>query len=416
MRKGFFEKCLFTICILLGCIVGYGFVQMTGTGGGTVYNIITKTKDNTLDKDSVFFSSDGTNLNATVIPTQEVQENNTVLENITNDFFIEDELNKVKEIETTTTINPAITQKPLEEVKKIEEKETIGQNLLVTPIEVQNLETKKVLEDKEEEPEKKQEEVKKQEKEVSESIVEEIKQKEIEEKEWNVNEILAKGIKEKIENPQKEIEKKEIQENEMVVERTRENQKEIEQEEKEIKEDTKVVEEQNKVIDTKTESEQVFTYPTEIFGQTPIVNRSDEYVTYFEFALDLIDTVGQEVKQKGLSETALFAKFVVKALICGVDVKKIQINMPISRSEAALALWLTAQVMEEKGSATVGGISYITDLENCSNSEKKAIAYLYEQGVLSGYQTAGQTFLPSKNLSTKDGEVWMKKIKECWKR
>ena len=85
MRKGFLRKLLFTICILFGCIVGYGFVQITGTGGGTVYNIITKTKDNTLDKenDSVFFSSDGTNLNATVIPTQEVQENNIVLENIT---------------------------------------------------------------------------------------------------------------------------------------------------------------------------------------------------------------------------------------------------------------------------------------------------------------------------------------------
>lgn len=409
MRKGFFRKWLLTICILLGCIVGYGFVQMTGTGGGTVYNIITKTKDNTLDreKDSVFFSSEGTNLDVTIMPTQEVQENNSVLENITNEFFIEEELNKVKEIETTITINPTLTPKPLEEVKAIEEKETIGQNLLVTPIEVQNLETEKVLEDKEEQIEKKQEEIKKEEK--------EIKQEEIEEKELNVNEILAKGIKEKIENPQEEINKKEIHENEMVAERTRENQKEIEQEEKEIKEDTKVVEEQNKVIDTKTESEQVFTYPTEIFGQTPIVNRSDEYVTYFEFALDLIDTVEQEVKQKGLSETALFAKFVVKALFCGVDVKKIQINTPISRSEAALALWLTAQVMEEKESSTVGGISYITDLGNCSNSEKKAIAYLYEQGILSGYQIAGQTFLPSKNLSTKDGEVWMKKIKECWK-
>lgn len=415
MRKGFFGKCLVTICILLGCIVGYGFVQITGTGGGAVYNIITKTKDNTLDreKNSVFFSSDDIDLDVTVMPTQEVQENNAVLENITNDFFVEDELNKVKEIEMTITINPTLTPKLLEEVKAVEEKETIGENLFITPVETQNLETEKFLEDKEEEIEKKQEE-----EEVSQSIVEEIKQKEIEEKEINVNEILAKGIKEKIENPQKEIEKKEMQESEMVAERTKENQKEIEQEEKEIKENTKIGEEvgeQNKVIDTKTESEQVFTYPTEIFGQTPIVNRSDDYVTYFEFALDLIDTVEPEVKQRGLSETALFAKFVVKALICGVDVKKIQINTPISRSEAALALWLTAQVMEEKGSATVGGISYITDLGNCSNSEKKAIAYLYEQGILSGYQTAGQTFLPSKNLSTKDGEIWMKKIKECWK-
>ncbi len=425
MKKGFFGKVLLTVCILLGCIVGYGFVQMTGTGGGTIYNIISRTKDNTLDKekDSVFFSSDGTNLDVTIMPTQKIQENNMVLESITNDSFIENELNEIKEIKTTITTNPTLTPKPLEEVKAIEEKETMGQNLLVTPIETKNLQIEKVLEDKEKEIDKKQEEVKKEENEVSQSIVEEIKQEEIEEKELNVTGILAKGIKEKIANQQEEIEKKEIQEskmreNEMVAERTRENQKEIEKEEKEIKEDTKVVEkvgEQNKIIDTKTESEQVFTYPTEIFGQTPIVNRSDDYVTYFEFALDLIDTVEPEVKQKGLSETALFAKFVVKALICGVDVKKIQINTPISRSEAALALWLTAQIMEEKGSSTVGGISYITDLENCSSSEKKAIAYLYEQGVLSGYQTAGQTFLPSKALRTKEGEDWMAKIKQCWK-
>lgn len=422
MRKGFFGKALFAICILFGFMVGYGFVQITGTGGETIYNRITKTKDNTLDreKDSVFFSSDGGNPDVTIMPTKTLQKNDTILDSITNELSIEDKLN---EIEVTITINPTITPKPVEEAKKVEEKETIGQTLLLTPTQEQEVEKKQFLEDSKTNEETKQEEkVEIKEKEVSQNIVKEVEQKEIEEKELNVNKILAKGIKEKIENPSKEKEKKEkeMQESEMVTERTRENQKEIENEEKEIKNDTKVLEEvgnQSNVLEhsKKTESEQVITYPTEIFGQTPVVNRLDEYVTYFEFALDLIETVEAEVKTRGLSETALFAKFVVKALFCGVDVKTIKINEPISRSEAALALWLTAQVMEEADTSTGNGLSYITDLKNCSSSEKKAIAYLYEQGVISGYQVAGQTFFPSQHLRTKDGEAWMMKIKQCWK-
>ena len=119
MRKGFFGKVLLTICILFGFIVGYGFVQITGTGGGTIYNRITKTKDNTLDrkKDSVFFSSDGGNPNVTIMPKQEVQEKNFVLESITNEIFEEEKLNKEKEIEITITINPTITAKPVEEAQ-----------------------------------------------------------------------------------------------------------------------------------------------------------------------------------------------------------------------------------------------------------------------------------------------------------
>ena len=400
MRKGFFEKVLLIICMLFGCIVGYGVVQITGTSGETIYNRITRTKDNTLDreKDSVFFSSDDEDLNVTIMPKQEVQENDSVLESLTNELVVKEEWNQKEEIEVTITIKPTITPKIIEKVNAIEEKEIIEPTLLAISMEIQDSELEKLLEDSKEEVEKKQEAVI-EEKEVSQSIVEDIEQEErkIEENQINISEILARGIKEKIENPSKEIEKKEkeMKESEEVAEYTRE--KKTENEEKEIKENTKVLEEVekgNNVINNseKIESEQVFTYPTEIFGQTPIVNRSDEYVTYFEFALDLIETVEAEVKARGLSETALFA-----------------------RSEAALALWLTAQVMEEKGSATVGGVSYITDLGNCSSSEKKAIAYLYEQGVLSGYQTAGQTFLPSKDLRTKDGELWMEKIKQCWK-
>lgn len=411
MRKGFFGKGLLTICILFGCIVGYGFVQITGTGGGTIYNKIIKTKDNTLDreKDSVFFSSDSGNSDFTSMPTKSLQKNDTILESVTNELSIEDTLN---EIEVTIMLKPTITPKPIEEVKEVEKKETIGQTLFLTLTQEQEVERKQFLEDNNVNEETT--------KEVGQNTVKEVEQKEIEKKELNVNEIVAKGIKEKIENSSKETEKKEVQESERVTERTRENQKEIENEEKEIKEDTKIIEEvgkQNNVVDNseKVKSEQVFTYPTEIFGQTPVVNRFDEYVTYFEFALDLIETVEEEVNTKGLSETALFAKFVVKALFCGVDVKTIKINEPILRSEAALALWLTAQVMEEVNTSTDDGLSYITDLKKCSSSEKKAIAYLYEQGVISGYQVAGQTFFPSQNLRTKDGEAWMMKIKQCWK-
>lgn len=450
MRKGFFGKLLVTCCVLLGCMVGYGFVSFTGTGGGNIYNIINRTKDNTLDreKDSVFFSSDGEKQDVAVIPEEDLQEKNSVLESTLDGLFVEkeNELNKIKEIEVTITRNPTITPKTVEEEKVVEEKEATGQTLLVTPVKEEDSE--KTLEDSKENIGKKQEEeVVIGEKEISQNVVEGIEQesKEIEETEINISEIVAKGIKEKIENQTKETEKEEneIKERKIVAEGIVKNPKEVEKEEKEMKESEIIAEEiventkeiekemkKNTMVseDTgkqkditfsseRTEYEQVFTYPSEIFGQTPVVNRSDEYVTYFEFALDLIETVEDEVKARGLSETALFAKFAIKALFCGVDVKTIKINEPISRSEAALALWLTAQVMEEKGTETsaVNETFYITDLGNCSSSEKKAIAYLYEQGVLLGYQISGQTFLPSKKLKTEDGEVWMNKIKQCWK-
>ena len=394
MKKGFLGKVLLMICMLFGCMVGYGFVKVTGTGSGTIYNRITKTKDNTLDgeKDSVFFSSDSGSTDITIMPVRQLQKNDE-LDDIGNTVFIEDKFN---EMEVIITLNPTITPKPVEEAKAIEEKETTGQILLITPtqIEEEKLEDSRVKEEQTQE-----EKIEIDESVISQDIVEETEQ------EINISDILVKGIKEKIENPLKETEKK-AKENEVVAENEKENQKILEEVEKQKTETDNV---------PKIESAQTFTYPTEIFGQTPIVNRSDEYVTYFEFALDLIETVEAQVKEKGLSETALFAKFVVKALFCGVDIKAIQINAPIPRSKAALALWLTAQVMEEKASVTNGGTSYIMDLKNCSSSEKKAIAYLYEQGVISGYQVAGQTFSPSQNLKTKDGEVWMIKIKQCWK-
>ncbi len=165
------------------------------------------------------------------------------------------------------------------------------------------------------------------------------------------------------------------------------------------------------------EVELVFTYPAEIFGQVPVINRSDAYVTYFEFAHDLIELIEPEVKRRDMNETALFAQFALKAFFCGVKIQNLDINAPISRKEAALTLWLAADVMGEDGSNTSArsAENYATDVKNCSGSEKKAIAYLYEQGILSGYQIGNQTFEPEDYLTTEIGENWLIRAGQCWK-
>lgn len=382
MGKNFLEKLLMIFCVMLGCMTGYGIVRFTGIGEGNSYNIISHTEDNTLDKgkNSVFFSS-----KEEVALPKELQEEYIALELVAEETIVEEEKEALELVAESTIITESLKQ--AEEIE-IKEKQTAGQALLVTPSIEQISVSEEVFE-----PNEKEE--KKQEKEYL-----EIEVGGIEEKEWKAKEILAKGIRDKVKEETITIDgaEEKIERAETVVAEKKETKKE------EVM--TKIPQE--------NELAQAFTYPTEIFGQTPVVNRSDEYVTYFEFALDLIEIVEAEVKAKGLNETTLFAKFVVKALFCGVDVKKININEPISRSEAALALWLTAQVMEEKGTET-SRISYVIDLGNCSSSEKKAIAYLYEQGVISGYQIEGQIFSPSKDLKTKDGVTWMSKIKQCWK-
>ena len=164
-------------------------------------------------------------------------------------------------------------------------------------------------------------------------------------------------------------------------------------------------------------TEEVITYPTKIFGQVPVINRSDAYVSYFEFCYDLVTMLEKKVEQRGWNMNALLAKFAIKALFCGVDIEKLDINAPIPRKEAALTLWLAAQILEESGSNTSAytAQNYVTDLNGCSGSEKKAVAYLYEQGILSGYQTAGQTFYPEQGLKTEAGTVWLSKANQCWK-
>ncbi len=397
------KKLFVTFCILLGCMTGYEVVQFTGIGSGKLYNRIMDTKDNTLDKekDSVFFSSNKENLNEDIVLQESFQIKDNKEESVVKkEESLEDEkeLKKAEEIEIIIT--PTIAVEPLE---KVEEQETIGQVLIVTPVAESDINRIEPIENDKE----KKVEIQVEERENIGEKQEEITEKKEEvvlETEWKVNEIIAKGIKDKITIGQTEGDKI----------KTEDKEKKIIEEE--IEYHVKITQIPEKT-DKKIEDTQVFTYPTEIFGQTPIVNRSDEYVTYFEFALDLIETVEEEVKERELSETALFAKFVVKALFCGVDLKTIKINDAISRSEAALALWLAAQIMEEQGTNTSSAslMSYVTDLGNCSSSEKKAIAYLYEQGIISGYKIEGQIFLPSSHLKTEDSREWIKKIKQCWK-
>lgn len=162
---------------------------------------------------------------------------------------------------------------------------------------------------------------------------------------------------------------------------------------------------------------ETITYPAEIFGQVPVINRSDTYVSYFEFAYDLISMLEPQVKARGLNLNSLLAKFVVKALFCGVDIEKLDINAPIPRRLAALCLWLAAQVLNEEGSNTSAKavLNYVTDIGSCSIAERKAVAYLYEQGILKGYQTPGQKFYPDAGLKTESGSTWLSGVQQCWK-
>lgn len=161
---------------------------------------------------------------------------------------------------------------------------------------------------------------------------------------------------------------------------------------------------------------QTITYPARIFGQVPVINRSDAYVSYFEFAYDLIAMMEPVVSAKGLNMNSLLTKFVIKALFCGVDIEKLDINAPIPRRLAALCLWLAAQVLNESGcdTSSKSALNYVTDISGCSASEKKAIAYLYESGILKGYQVQGQKFYPEAGLKTEAGNNWLFRVKQCW--
>ncbi len=165
------------------------------------------------------------------------------------------------------------------------------------------------------------------------------------------------------------------------------------------------------------ETAEVITYPAEIFGQVPVINRSDGYVSYFEFSYDLINMLEPMIEQRGLKLSSLLTKFVIKALLYGVDIERLDINAPIPRRQAALALLLAAQILDEPGSDTSAKSAgkYVTDISGCSSSERKAVAYLYEQGILKGYQVAGQKFYPDAALETESGNTWLTGIKQCWK-
>ena len=82
-----------------------------------------------------------------------------------------------------------------------------------------------------------------------------------------------------------------------------------------------------------------------------------------------------------------------------------------------MALWLAAQLLGEPGcdtSAKSAG-AYVTDISKCSSPERKAVAYLYERGILKGYQVSGQKFYPDSALKTESGDIWFFQVKQCWK-
>ena len=162
---------------------------------------------------------------------------------------------------------------------------------------------------------------------------------------------------------------------------------------------------------------EVFTYPVRIFGQVPVINRSDAYVSYFEFSYDLIAMLEPEVESRGMNMNSLLTRFAIKAFLCGVDIEKIDITAPIPRRLAALCLWLSAQLLDKDGCNTSAKSvkAYVTDINGCSSSEKKAVAYLYEQGIMKGYGTAGQEFYPDDGLKTEDGTALLNRVSQCWK-
>ena len=171
------------------------------------------------------------------------------------------------------------------------------------------------------------------------------------------------------------------------------------------------------ITQSQVNTREAVTYPVKIFGQTPVINRSDTYVSYFEFCYDLIAIVELEVAAKGLNLNSLLTKFALKALLCGVDIETLDINAPIPRRMAALCLWLAAQVLRENGwdTSSQSAEQYVTDISGCSSAEKKAVAYLYEQGIIKGYQISGQKFYPAKGLQTETGAAWILGVKKSWK-
>lgn len=164
-------------------------------------------------------------------------------------------------------------------------------------------------------------------------------------------------------------------------------------------------------------TEEVITYPVQIFGQVPVINRSDAYISYFEFAYDLVAMLEPMVEERGVNMNSLLTQFAIKALFCGVDIEKLDINAPIPRRLAALCLWLTAQVLNQNGCETSAKSAegYVKDIAGCTASEKKAIAYLYESGILTGYQVPGQCFYPQEGLKTEVGTDWLSAVKRQWK-
>ena len=167
-------------------------------------------------------------------------------------------------------------------------------------------------------------------------------------------------------------------------------------------------------VTTAPPAEYTITYPAQIFGQTPVENRTDGYVSYFEFALDLVTAMEGEIRERNLNETVLFSKFMLKALFCGIDIRGLKINDPIPRRQAALAIHLAAEILDRPGVGTTAAQAdrFAKDVKGCTTSERKAIAYLYEQGFLENRTPSGQKFSPDLALTEIDCATWIKKCKK----
>lgn len=399
MKGSFFWKLMFLFCALAGCLAGYGFFHLVNEGA--IFDYVTK--DNTLVRkwdDSVFF--DGEKLLSDL--GQEIEERLEELIKMQEDGTEADSEKSGRDVVQffADTVEKNAGEDNIDSIgkEKLSEEEEIAEKRIDVEAIEQTEADRQTIEGKENQSRTDKEEELVNTTGTDDTISTAGSGIETSlEKEENVDlgtlseALLLDGL------PGYDTASGIIQEDEML--------KTVPEQETTVQSSE---EEQN-------ETEPAFTYPAEIFGQVPVINRSDAYVTYFEFAHDLIELMEPEVKQRKLNETALFAEFALKALFCGVEIQNLDINAPITRKEAALTLWLASDILEEDGSDTSASFAeqYATDVKNCSGSEKRAIAYLYEQGILSGYQIGNQKFAPEDYLTTEIGENWLIRVEQCWK-
>lgn len=153
-----------------------------------------------------------------------------------------------------------------------------------------------------------------------------------------------------------------------------------------------------------------------LLGQTPVVNDKDDICTYYEFAEGILLAAEPVIQAEEKKPEEILTKFVFQLILSGVDINKIDINAPITRSEAALIIYFAAQSIGYSGSQTeiVDATSYVTDLSDSTVFEKKTIGYLYQEGYLTGFKVSGQKFSPKQTLPPATAQTWIKHSEESW--